>query len=99
MALFFAVTLDPVLGFSTGWVPNIIANKEIFPEFIQQLDPEKIAEKALYMLKNGREGIKDDIKTIRDQFSNFDSYNRARDEIVLFLRHIYGSLPKTPSVC
>jgi lipid-A-disaccharide synthase len=80
-------------------LPNIIANKEIFPEFIQQLDPEKIAEKALYMLKNGREGIKDDIKTIRDQFSNFDSYNRARDEIVLFLRHIYGSLPKTPSVC
>ncbi len=79
-------------------LPNIIANREVFPEFIQQLDPEKIAEEALYMLKNGRESINDDIKTIRDQFGSFDSYQRAKDEIILFLEHIYGTLPKAPSV-
>lgn len=79
-------------------LPNIIANKEIFPEFIQQLDPEKIAEKALYMLNNGRESIKDDIKTIHDKLGTFDSYQRANDEIVQLLEHIYGTLPKTSPV-
>ncbi len=79
-------------------LPNIIANREVFPEFIQQARPRKIAEEALYMLKNGRESINDDIKTIRDQFGSFDSYQRAKDEIILFLEHIYGTLPKAPSV-
>jgi len=79
-------------------LPNIIAGKEIFPEFIQQLNPEKIAEKALYMLNNGRESIKDDIKAIHDKLGTFDSYQLANDEIVQFLEHIYGTLPKAPSV-
>jgi len=76
-------------------LPNIIANKEVFPEFIQQLNPEKIAEKALYMLKNGREDIKDDIKTIRDTLGEFDAYHCAKDEILRILKNIYGSLPQT----
>jgi len=76
-------------------LPNIIANKEVFPEFIQQLNPEKIAEKALYMLKNGRENIKDDIKTIRDKLGEFDSYQRAKDEILHIIERNYGSLPQT----
>jgi lipid-A-disaccharide synthase len=79
-------------------LPNIIAGKEIFPEFIQQLNPEKIAEKARYMLNNGRESIKDDIKAIHDKLGTFDSYQLANDEIVQFLEHIYGTLPKTPLV-
>ena len=36
-------------------LPNIIAGKAVFPEFIQDIDPEKIAEKALYMVHNGKE--------------------------------------------
>jgi lipid-A-disaccharide synthase len=79
-------------------LPNIIAGKEIFPEFIQQIDPEKIAEKALYMLNNGREKIKDDMERIYKKLGKFDSYERAKDEIIQILEHIYGTLPKTPSV-
>ncbi len=79
-------------------LPNIIANREVFPEFIQQLDPEKIAEKALYMLKNGRESIKDDITEIRNRLGTFNSYNRAKDEILQTLKHIYGSLPQTSPI-
>jgi lipid-A-disaccharide synthase len=79
-------------------LPNIIAGKEIFPEFIQQLNPEKIAEKALYMLNNGRENIKDDIKAIHDKLGSFDSYQHAHDEIVQLLEHIYGTLLKASTV-
>jgi lipid-A-disaccharide synthase len=79
-------------------LPNIIAGKEIFPEFIQHLNPEKIAEKALYMLNNGREKIKDDIETIHEKLGMFDSYQYAKDEIIQLLEHIYGTLPKTSSV-
>jgi lipid-A-disaccharide synthase len=76
-------------------LPNIIAGKEIFPEFIQQLDPEKIAEKALYMLNNGREKIKNDLEAIKEKLGVFDSYQHASDEIVKLIEHIYGTLPKT----
>ena len=79
-------------------IPNIIASKEIFPEFIQQLNPEKIAEKALYMLNNGREQTKNDLETIQEKFGNFDSYQHAKDEIIKLLERIYGTLPKTPSI-
>ena len=79
-------------------LPNIIAGKEIFPEFIQQLNPEKIAEKALYMLNNGREQIKSDLEAIQEKLGMFDSYQLAKDEIIQLLEHIYGTLPKTSSV-
>jgi lipid-A-disaccharide synthase len=79
-------------------LPNIIAGKEIFPEFIQQLNPEKIAEKALYMLNNGRGQIKNDLEVMKEKLGLFDSYQYAKDEIIGLIEHIYGSLPKTPSV-
>ncbi len=76
-------------------LPNIIAGKEIFPEFIQQLNPEKIAEKALYMLNNGREHIKHDLDVVKEKLGVFDSYRYASDEIVKLMEKIYGTLPKT----
>jgi lipid-A-disaccharide synthase len=79
-------------------LPNIIAGKEVFPEFIQQLDPEKIAEKALYMLNNGREKLAGDIGAIREKLGTFDSYERAKDEIVQFLEGYYGTLPETSPI-
>jgi len=79
-------------------LPNIIAGKEIFPEFIQQLNPEKIAEKALYMLNNEREQIKSDLETIQEKLGMFDSYQLAKDEVIQLLEHFYGTLPKTSSV-
>jgi lipid-A-disaccharide synthase len=73
-------------------LPNIIAEKEVFPEFIQHLDPEKIAEKALYMLNNGREGVSTDLDGIRAKFDNMDSYDLTRKAIMEFLTGTYGAI-------
>ncbi|OPY70211.1 MAG: Lipid-A-disaccharide synthase [Syntrophorhabdus sp. PtaU1.Bin050] len=76
-------------------LPNIIAGKEVFPEFIQHLNPENIAEKAAYMLNNGRDCVKADIEAIKVRLGRFDSYRMAKDEITGYLEHLYGTLPKT----
>jgi lipid-A-disaccharide synthase len=77
-------------------LPNIIAAKEVFPEFVQHLNPEDIAEKAAYMLNNGRESVKADIETIKGRLGGFDSYKMAKDEITGYLEHLYGTLSKAP---
>ncbi len=74
-------------------LPNIIAEKEVFPEFIQRLDPEKIAETALDMLNNGKERVRRDLDRIRAKFDNMDSYNLAHKAITDFLVETYGPLP------
>jgi lipid-A-disaccharide synthase len=73
-------------------LPNIIAEKEVFPEFIQHLDPEKIAEKALYMLNNGREAVRKDLEEIRAKFDNRDSYDLTGKVIIEFLTGRYGAI-------
>jgi len=77
-------------------LPNIIAAKEVFPEFIQHLNPENIAEKAVYMLNNEKDRVKADIEAIKVKLGRFDSYSMAKDEITGYLEHLYGTLPKTP---
>jgi len=79
-------------------LPNIIAGKEIFPEFIQELNPEKIAEKALYMLNNVQDNTKNDIESLKIKLGTFDSYQLAKNEIIQLLEQIYGTLPQAPSV-
>jgi lipid-A-disaccharide synthase len=74
-------------------LPNIIAEREVFPEFIQRLDPEKIAEKALHMLNNGREGVKRDLDEIKSKFPDTDSYDLAQKAIVEFLKGTDGAKP------
>jgi lipid-A-disaccharide synthase len=73
-------------------LPNIIAGKAVFPEFIQDIDPEKIAEKALYMVHNGKEAIQEDINGIIEKLGHYNSYESARDAIIGFLEKRYGSL-------
>jgi len=73
-------------------LPNLIAGKEVFPEFIQHLDPEKIAERVIYILNNDRVEIKKDLAYIKAELGGFDSYSMARDEIVSFLEHRYGTI-------
>ncbi|MCX8109980.1 MAG: lipid-A-disaccharide synthase [Syntrophorhabdaceae bacterium] len=73
-------------------LPNLIAGREVFPEFIQHLDPEKIAERVIYMLNNGREEIKKSLDYIKAQLSGFDSYAMAGDEIIGFLENRYGTI-------
>jgi lipid-A-disaccharide synthase len=73
-------------------LPNIIAGKEIFPEFIQHLDPEKIAEKALYMLNNGVDRNNEELIKIRRELDNMDSYELAKNTIIDFLKQTYGTI-------
>ncbi len=74
-------------------LPNIIAGKEVFPEFIQNIEPEKIAEKALYMVHNGKEELKKDFNEIIEKLGHHNSYESARDAVISFLEKRYGSLP------
>ena len=77
-------------------LPNIIAGKEVFPEFIQNSDPEKIAEKALYMVHNGKKEIREDIDGIITKLGKHNSYEYARDAIIEFIEKRYGALSQTP---
>ena len=77
-------------------LPNIIAGREVFPEFIQHFNAEDVAEKAVYMLNKGRDGLKKDIDEIRMKLGAFDSYRLASEEIILFLEQRYGPVRKTP---
>jgi len=73
-------------------LPNIIAGKAVFPEFIQDIDPEKIAEKALHMVHNGKEVIHEDINEIIEKLGHYDSYKSARDAVIGFLEKKYEAL-------
>ncbi|HVN95610.1 MAG TPA: lipid-A-disaccharide synthase [Syntrophorhabdaceae bacterium] len=77
-------------------LPNIIAEREVFPEFIQDLDPEKIAERALYMVHNGKQEIRKGIEGITGELNKHNAYENARDGIVEFLEERYGALSQTP---
>lgn len=80
-------------------LPNIILDKEFFPEFIQKISPEKIAEKALFMLNNGRESIRNDVQTLRDKLGASNSYECARNEIIHLLEKNHGPLSATSPLC
>ncbi|MCX5807709.1 MAG: lipid-A-disaccharide synthase [Proteobacteria bacterium] len=73
-------------------LPNIIAGKEVFPEFIQHLDPEKIAEKALYMLNNGSDKINEELIKIKTELDSMDSYELTKNTIIDFLKQTYGTI-------
>ena len=66
-------------------LPNIIAGKEIFPEFIQSLDTETIASKALSMIDKGRWDVAGELGSIVDKLKKQDSYRLAADTIINFL--------------
>jgi lipid-A-disaccharide synthase len=66
-------------------LPNIIAGKEVFPEFIQHLEPETIARKALSMIDKGRQGVAGDLGSIVDKLRKDNSYRLAADVILHFL--------------
>ena len=76
-------------------LPNLIAGREIFPEYIQDLDPESIAERALHVLNNEIERMKNDMEEVRRKLGRSDSYGLARDAVIQFLEGIYGPLSAT----
>jgi lipid-A-disaccharide synthase len=79
-------------------LPNIIANKLVFPEFIQNLDPPEIANALVNMIENGAFVVRKDIDRVRDMLTSDgrDPYQVATKHILQFLEQKYGTLPKTP---
>ncbi len=80
-------------------LPNIIAGKAVFPEFIQSCDPGLIAKSLISMLKTEvRSKVQRELDSVRDKLgtSGPDPYETAAKEIVRFLEQRYGPLSQTP---
>lgn len=73
-------------------LPNIIAGREVFPEFIQNIDPQRVAEKALDMLHNGRQAIQNDLQEIIQKLGHHTPYESASDAVVELLEKEYEPL-------
>jgi lipid-A-disaccharide synthase len=76
-------------------LPNLIAEKEVFPEFIQHIEPEAVAERAINMLNSSRDTIKSDMDAVREKLGNHDSYHLASKAVIEFLESKYGTLSET----
>ena len=80
-------------------LPNIIAGKEVFPEFVRSVNPERIAKTAITMLKNGRSAVEKDLEEIKRKLSapsGSDPYQTAAKAILSLLERKYGPVPQTP---
>jgi len=73
-------------------LPNLIAGKEVFPEYIQDLDAETIAQRVLHMLNNEIVNVREDMEEVRRKLGTSDSYGLARDAVIHFLERTYGPL-------
>ena len=73
-------------------LPNLIAGKEIYPEHIQRIDPEKIAGQVVSMVKNGTDSVRDELEKMAGLLGHQDSYGLAADEIERFVKNLYGTL-------
>ena len=78
-------------------LPNIIAGREIFPEFIQSLDAERIANTVVSMVNSDKSAIQKEMEEVRKRLAtpDHDPYHIARAEILQFLERRYGPLPET----
>jgi lipid-A-disaccharide synthase len=79
-------------------LPNLIAGKEVFPEFVQSLDPERIAKSVLSMLRNDASAVRRELESVRNALTTAgpDPYAAAGKEILRFLEQTYGPLSQTP---
>ncbi len=79
-------------------LPNIIAGKEVFPEFVQNLDPDRIAKTLVSMLKDDATDVRRELKQVQSMLAGdgSDPYATAGREILSFLEQTYGPLFQTP---
>jgi lipid-A-disaccharide synthase len=73
-------------------LPNLIAGREIFPEYIQDLKAESIAERVVHVLHNETARMRSDMEEVRAKLGTSDSYGLARDAVIQFLEQTYGPL-------
>jgi lipid-A-disaccharide synthase len=79
-------------------LPNIIAGREIFPEFVQSLDAERIANTIVSMVNTDKSALQKEMEEVRKKLAtpDHDPYRVACTEILQFLERRYGPLPETP---
>ena len=73
-------------------LPNLIAGREVFPEFVQRLEPQKIAERVLHVINNESGRMRNDMEEVRKKLGVSDSYLNARDAAIRLLEQTYGPL-------
>jgi lipid-A-disaccharide synthase len=78
-------------------LPNIIAGHEVFPEFVQSLDPERIAKTVVSMVNSDKSAVRRELELIRKKLGTSDrgAYRIASEHIRQFLEQRYGPLPQT----
>lgn len=74
-------------------LPNIIAGEEVFPEFIQRLNAESIANTALSMIDKGRHDIAGKLGPIIDMLKVPDSYGLAAGCVISLVGKEQGNEP------
>ncbi len=74
-------------------LPNIVAGKEVFPEYVQHLKPETIANTALSMIDKGRQDFAEELGHIIDILKVDDSYGLAAGAVISFLEKEQGNEP------
>lgn len=67
-------------------LPNIIAGKEVFPEHVQHIRPETIANTALSMIDKGKQDFAGELGHIIGQLKVNDSYGLAAEAVITFLQ-------------
>lgn len=72
---------------------NLLAKKQVVPEFIQFLDPEKIAQTAVSILNNPEayQGMQRDFEAVRKKLGESGASRKAAEEIL-------KSLPQTAEI-
>ena len=88
LSFFFAKRMVKV-GYIS--IPNLLAGREIFPEFVQRLDPSLIAEEIFFMLENG--GRRAELLAVKEKFRvDIDPYKASAEAIIEVLEEHYGPL-------
>lgn len=65
-------------------LPNVIAGHEVYPEFVQALDAEKIVRRVLSMINNDRPAVRKEMEDVRKSLvlPGRDPYDVAAGEIL-----------------
>ena len=65
-------------------LPNVIAGHEVYPEFVQSLDAEKIVRRVLSMINNDRLAVRKEMEDVRKSLvlPGRDPYDVAAGEIL-----------------
>ncbi len=76
-----------VKGVDKVGLPNIISGKTIYPEFIQNIDPQKAADSLLiYFNKLERDKAVEKIKVVRSLLGEIGVIDRTADELYKFIK-------------